>query len=122
MKKYMGPLIMAAMVKGGLFAYATKMVGLLAMKALLISKVALVLASVVGLKKLFSSGGAESKTIEIVQKPQISHSHAYGGDFGGLGGQGGWETSGHGGSSGGGGGGGYGRSFDAQDLAYGARQ
>jgi len=114
----MGPLIMAAMVKGGLFVYAMKMVGLLALKALFVGKIALVLASVVGLKKLFSSGGgAESKTIEIVQKPQVSHSHAFSGhDFGGIGGQGGWETSGHGGSSGGGGG--YSRSHDAHDLAY----
>lgn len=126
MKKYIGPLIMGAMMKGGLFVYAMKAVGLLAAKALLVSKIALVLASVIGLKKLFSSGGGESKTIEIVQKPQISHSHSYSShDLGGLGGHQGWEESGHG-ASGGGGSGGYARrSFDtslpfpeAQDLAY----
>lgn len=114
MKKYIGPLIFAAMMKGGMMAYALKAVGVLAAKALLVSKIALVLASVIGLKKLFSHGHSESKTIEIVQKPQISHAHTYssGHEFGGYGG-GGWEASGHGGSSGGGGGaGGYGRSLD----------
>lgn len=126
----MKPLLMAALVKGGLFAYATKAVGILAAKALLVSKIALVLASIVAVKKLFSSGHAESKTIEIVQKPQVSHSHAYSShDFGSIGGQG-WEESGHGGSSGSGGSsGGYARSFDtslpypeAQELAYRNRQ
>lgn len=115
MKKYIGPLIFAAMMKGGMFAYAMKAVGILAAKALLVSKVALVLASVIGIKKLFSHGHSESKTIEIVQKPQISHAHTYssGHDFGGYGGGGaGWEASGHGGGSGGGGGG-YGRSLEA---------
>lgn len=114
MKKLIGPLLMAAMMKGSMMAYALKAVGLLAAKALMVSKIALVLASIIGLKKLFSSGHSESKTIEIVQKPQISHSHSYssGHDFGGYGGGGG----GGGGSSGGwessGGGGSYGRSFD----------
>lgn len=98
-------------MKGSMMAYALKAVGLLAAKALMVSKIALVLASIIGLKKLFSSGHTESKTIEIVQKPQISHSHTYssGHDFGGYGGGGGggggWESSGHSG------GGGYGRSL-----------
>lgn len=94
-----------------MFAYAMKAVGILAAKALMVSKIALVLASVIGLKKLFSHGHSESKTIEIVQKPQISHAHTYssGHDFGGYGGN--FESSGHGHS--GGGGGGYGRSLDA---------
>ncbi|KAK6618823.1 hypothetical protein RUM43_013214 [Polyplax serrata] len=114
MKKMMGPLLMAAMMKGSMMAYALKAVGLLAAKALMVSKIALVLASIIGLKKLFSHGHSESKTIEIVQKPQISHAHTYssGHDFGGFGGggggSGGWESSGHGHS----GGGGYGRSLD----------
>lgn len=114
MKKMMGPLMMMAMMKGSMLAYALKAVGLLAAKALMVSKIALVLASIIGLKKLFSHGHSESKTIEIVQKPQISHAHTYssGHDFGGYGGGNGWESSGHGHS----GGGGYGRSFDASSV------
>lgn len=82
---------------------------LLAGKALIVSKIALLLAGIIGIKKLLSSkssgGGGGS---------------AAGWSSGG-GASGGWQSSGHGGGGGGGGGGWDRRSMDAaQKLAYSA--
>lgn len=102
-KKLIGPLLVGMMMKGTLIAIAFKALALLAGKALLVSKLALVLAGLIALKKLFS-GGEQKTTYEIVKQPVVTHSHQYstGHEYGG----GGHEYSGHGG------GGGYGRSFD----------
>jgi uncharacterized membrane protein YgcG len=87
-------------MKGGMMAMAYKAVALLAGKALLVAKIALVLSAIIGLKKLVSTGGDEKVTYEIVKHPHVTHSHSYSSEhFGG----GHFDTSGGGGGSGGGG-------------------
>ncbi|XP_067008106.2 uncharacterized protein Osi11 [Anabrus simplex] len=117
LKKYGGALLLGLMMKGGLMAMAYKGVALLAGKALMVAKMALVLSAVVALKKLVGGGGGEEKvTYEIVKHPHVSHSyssgHDYGGHYGGGGGGGGHYES-----SGSGGGGHYKRSLDEQEAA-----
>ncbi|XP_056635951.1 uncharacterized protein LOC130891408 [Diorhabda carinulata] len=97
----------AAMKIGLLKALAFKALVLLVGKALLVSKLALVLAVVIGLKKLLS-GGEKHVTYEVVAQPHhehhVEHSHSGGG----------YDAHG---------GGGWGRTFDAhaaQNLAYSA--
>ncbi|GLH08712.1 Uncharacterized protein GBIM_13887 [Gryllus bimaculatus] len=123
MKKHGGLMMMALMMKSGLMAMAFKGVALLAGKALLVAKIALVLAAVVGLSKLLGGGGEEKTTYEIVKHPHVSHaythssSHEFVGGHGGGGGGGHYDTSG----GGGGGGHGWGRSMDSpypHVLAY----
>ncbi|CAG9838280.1 unnamed protein product [Diabrotica balteata] len=105
----MNALMAAAVMKIGLLkALAFKALVLLVGKALLVSKLALVLASIIGLKKLLS-GGEKHVTYEVVAQPHhehhVEHSHS-GGGFDAHGGGGGW-----------------GRNFDAQaaqNLAYSA--
>lgn len=70
------------MLKGGLLAMAYKGLALLAGKALLVSKIALMLALLVAFKKLFSGGhgghgGSSKTTYEIVKQPLLTHSHQY---------------------------------------------
>lgn len=68
------------MMKGGMMALAYKGLALLAGKALLVSKIALTLALLVAIKKLFSGGHHSQKTTyEIVKTPIITHSHQYSG-------------------------------------------
>lgn len=69
----MGPLIAAAVLKIGLIGgLAFKALALLVGKALLLSKIALLLASIIGLKKLFSQG--KHVTYEVVAHPHHSSS------------------------------------------------
>jgi len=105
MKKMMGMMMMGmAMKMAAMIPVAIAGLYLLAGKALIVSKIALLLAGIIALKKLLSgksSGGSS-------------------------GGHGGWSSGGGGGSSGGwssGGGGGHSggwdrRSIEAQDIAY----
>lgn len=84
-------------------------IALIAGKALLIGKIALVLSLIIALKKLLSH--QKAVTYEIVSHPHHSASHevhhdSYGGGAAG------------GDSYGGGHGGGWGRSSNAQDMAY----
>lgn len=79
----MGPLIAAAILKIGLIGgLAFKALALLVGKALLLSKIALLLAGIIGIKKLFSHG--KHVTYEVVAHPHhtSSHSidHGHGGD------------------------------------------
>ncbi len=69
------------MMKGGMMALAYKGLALLAGKALLVSKIALTLALLVAIKKLFSGGhhSHQKTTYEIVKTPIITHSHQYAG-------------------------------------------
>ena len=96
--KQMGPLMAAAAAKiavlGGL---AFKGLLLLVGKALLVSKIALLLASILWLKKLFSN--QKHVTYEVVAPPHHSHSTVehHGGDS---------YSSG------------WGRSSEAHELAY----
>ncbi|XP_011646094.1 uncharacterized protein LOC105432831 [Pogonomyrmex barbatus] len=74
-KNNMGPLIAAAVLKIGLIGgLAFKALALLVGKALLLSKIALLLASIIGLKKLFSHG--KHVTYEVVAHPHHS-SHSF---------------------------------------------
>jgi len=104
----LGPLIAAAVMKVGLLkALAFKALVLLVGKALLVSKLALVLAAIIGLKKLLHH--EKHVTYEVVAHPHHEH-HV--------------EHHGHDIHSGGGGdfhGGGWGRNFEAQNMAYSAQ-
>lgn len=111
LKKLIGPIIAGVAIKGGFLAIAFQAIALIAGKALLIGKIALLLSAIIGLKKLVSGGEAHEKTTyEIVKHPQLSQSHTYssshyGSDF---------DTTGPGGH--------YRRSVEdeaaAQDRAY----
>lgn len=85
----MGPLLAAAVLKIGLIGgLAFKGLALLVGKALLLSKIALLLAGIIGLKKLFSQ--QKHVTYEVVAHPHHgghieSHGHS---DF-----SGGWARS-----------------------------
>ncbi|XP_030768092.1 uncharacterized protein LOC115891690 [Sitophilus oryzae] len=97
-------------------------IALIAGKALIIGKIALVLSAIIGIKKLLGSQGhGKHVTYEVVAHPQHSSSHVathevaysggsgHGGGYGGDIGGGSYGSSGHGG---------WGRSLDAQQLAY----
>ncbi|CAH0721081.1 unnamed protein product, partial [Brenthis ino] len=111
LKKMIGPIMAAIALKGGFLAMAFQAIALIAGKALLIGKIALLLSAIIGLKKLVAGGEAHEKTTyEIVKHPQVSQSHTYssshyGNDF---------DTTGPGGH--------YRRSVEeeaaAQDRAY----
>ncbi|XP_046486941.1 uncharacterized protein [Neodiprion pinetum] len=80
-KNNMGPLLAAAALKIGLIGgLAFKGLALLVGKALLLSKIALLLASIIGLKKLFSQ--QKHVTYEVVAHPHHSSSHSYSSDHG----------------------------------------
>ncbi|XP_011314581.1 uncharacterized protein Osi3 [Fopius arisanus] len=80
-KNNMGPFLAAAVLKIGLVgALAFKGLALLVGKALLLSKIALLLASIIGLKKLFSH--QKHVTYEVVAHPHHSSSHSYSADHG----------------------------------------
>ncbi|XP_026492482.1 uncharacterized protein LOC113398110 [Vanessa tameamea] len=111
LKKMIGPILAGVAIKGGFLAMAFQAIALIAGKALLIGKIALLLSAIIGLKKLVAGGEAHEKTTyEIVKHPQVSQSHTYssshyGNDF---------DTTGPGGH--------YRRSVEeeaaAQDRAY----
>ncbi|XP_041985531.1 uncharacterized protein LOC121737865 [Aricia agestis] len=78
MKKMMGPILAGVALKGGFLMMAFQAIALIAGKALLIGKIALLLSAIIGLKKLVSNGEAHEKTTyEIVKHPQVSQSHTY---------------------------------------------
>lgn len=71
----MGPLILAGAMKIGMIGVlAFKALALLVGKALLVSKLAFLLAAIIGLKKLFSQ--QKHVTYEVVAHPHHSHGHA----------------------------------------------
>lgn len=119
--KVLGPILLAVALKAAaLIPLALGAIALIAGKALLIGKIALVLSAVIGLKKLLSQ--EKHVTYEVVAHPHhtsshsASHSDSLGGSgYGDLGGS-------SGGYGGGGSSHGWGRSGDnvAQDLAYNA--
>lgn len=72
----MGALMAAAVLKIGLIGgLAFKALALLVGKALLLSKIALLLAGIIGLKKLFSQ--QKHVTYEVVAHPHHSSSHSF---------------------------------------------
>jgi hypothetical protein len=80
--------MLGGMFKGGMLALGLKALALLAGKALLVAKIALVVSAVAGLSSLLSSGhGEEKTTYEIVKHPHVSHAHIQSSSYfdGGLG-------------------------------------
>lgn len=115
-KKVLGPLMaMAALKAAFLGKLALAAIALIAGKALLIGKLALVLSAIIGLKKLFGGQG-KHVSYEVVAHPTHTSSHVSSHEsIGHSGGYGGGDIGGYSGSSGHGG---WGRSLDAQQLAY----
>ena len=112
------PLLLALKLKAAtLFPIFLGTIALIAGKALLIGKIALVISAIIGLKKLLSQ--QKTVTYEIVSHPHHTSSHheSYSSGGGGFGSDiGGYGSSGSGGH---GGHGAWGRSsVDAQQLAY----
>lgn len=123
--KILGPILAIAAIKAAILKkIAIAGIALIAGKALIVAKIALIVAVVSGLKGLLSrglggifgglggGGGGGGQVVEVVAHPQHSSSHISshevvhghgGGDYGSYG------SSGHGG---------WGRSADAQQLAY----
>ncbi|KAK2579929.1 hypothetical protein KPH14_007609 [Odynerus spinipes] len=112
-KNNMGPLIAAAVLKIGVIGgLAFKALALLVGKALLLSKIALLLAGIIGLKKLFSQ--QKHVTYEVVAHPHHTASHTFSSDHGhGDSYSSGWARNFHGQSS-------IPAQGDAHDLAYSA--
>lgn len=115
--KILGPLIaMIALKAAALLPLLLGAIALIAGKALLIGKIALVLSAVIGLKKLLSQ--EKHVTYEVVAHPHHTSSHSTSHDSGSYS-AGGFSGSDAGASYGSSSSGhGWGRSYDAQDLAY----
>lgn len=109
-----------ALKAAALLPLALGAIALIAGKALLIGKIALVISAIIGLKKLLS--GQKHVTYEVVSHPHHSSSHVVSHDDGGHGGGGygggdyggGYGSSGHG----------WARSLpqDTHEIAYRAHQ
>ncbi|XP_015114455.1 uncharacterized protein LOC107039389 [Diachasma alloeum] len=123
-QKLIGPLMMAMALKAAaLLPLALGAIALIAGKALLVGKIALVISAIIGLKKLLG-GQQKHVTYEVVAHPHhssssshsVSHDEGHGGGFGG--GAGG-DFGGYGGGAGSSGHG-WARSLpqDAQQMAY----
>ncbi|KAL6432064.1 hypothetical protein ACFW04_006644 [Cataglyphis niger] len=120
-QKILGPLMLAIALKAAaLLPLALGAIALIAGKALLIGKIALVISAIIGLKKLLGSH-QKHVTYEVVSHPHHSSSHVVSHDDGGHGGGygggdygGGYGSSGHG----------WARSLpqDAHEIAYRAHQ
>lgn len=116
--KILGPILaLVALKAAALLPLLLGAIALIAGKALLIGKIALVLSAVIGLKKLLSQ--EKHVTYEVVAHPHHSASHSVSHDSYGSGYSADAGASGSYGSSGHGG---WGRSLDAQDLAYAAQK
>lgn len=103
----MGGMMTAAMLKMGFIgSLAFKALALLVGKALLMSKIALLLAGIIGLKKLFSQ--QKHVTYEVVAHPH--HDHGHGDSY-----SSGWARSFHGQTPPA-----SGQKADAHELAYSA--
>lgn len=115
--KILGPLIaMIALKAAALLPLLLGAIALIAGKALLIGKIALVLSAVIGLKKLLSQ--EKHVTYEVVAHPHHTSSHTSSHGDASAGFSGGFSGSDAGSYGGGSSGHGWGRSYDAQDLAY----
>ncbi|CAD7085267.1 unnamed protein product [Hermetia illucens] len=77
MKKYLGPFIAAVLLKAAMLKMAYHSIAIVAGKALIVGKIALIISAVIGLKKLVSTEGHEKTTYEIVKHPQFQQSHTY---------------------------------------------
>lgn len=77
MKKYLGPFMAAMAIKGGILTMVYHSIAIVAGKALIIGKIALVISAIIGLKKLVTPEGHEKTTYEIVKHPHVQNSHTY---------------------------------------------
>lgn len=117
--KIIGPLIaMIALKAAALLPLLLGAIALIAGKALLIGKIALVLSAVIGLKKLLSQ--EKHVTYEVVAHPHhtSSHTSSHGGESSSFAGGFSGSDAGSYGAGASSGGHGWGRAYDAQDLAY----
>lgn len=106
-KKYLGPFLAAVALKAGILKMAYHSIAIVAGKALIIGKIALVISAIIGLKKLVAPEGHEKTTYEIVKHPHVQQSHSYSSSSG--------EFEGHEGG-GGGGSGQYHRSLNDEEM------
>ncbi|KAG7190708.1 hypothetical protein KM043_006785 [Ampulex compressa] len=125
-QKILGPLMMALALKAAaLLPLALGAIALIAGKALLVGKIALVISAIIGLKKLLGSS-QKHVTYEVVAHPHHSSSHVVSHDDGGHGGYGGGGggAGDYGGGYSGSSGHGWARSLpqDAHEIAYRAHQ
>lgn len=93
-RKYLGPFMAAVALKAGILKMAYHSIAIVAGKALIIGKIALVISAIIGLKKLVAPEGHEKTTYEIVKHPHVQQSHSYSsssGEFDSHGGGGGGE-------------------------------
>lgn len=121
--KILGPLLLAVALKAAaLLPLILGAIALIAGKALLVGKIALVLSAIIGLKKLLSQ--EKHVTYEVVAHPHHSSSHSvsHGDAYGSVGGSGFSGDVGGGSYGGSAHGGGWGRAIDAQDIAYSAQK
>lgn len=115
--KIIGPLLLALGLKAAaLLPLVLGAIALIAGKALLVGKIALVLSAIIGLKKLLSQ--EKHVTYEVVAHPHHSSSHSASHGEAYSVGASNIDVSGYAAAAGGTGHGGWGRSVDAQDLAY----
>ncbi|XP_029669779.1 uncharacterized protein LOC115239412 [Formica exsecta] len=122
-QKILGPLMLAVALKAAaLLPLALGAIALIAGKALLVGKIALVISAIIGLKKLLGSH-QKHVTYEVVSHPHHSSSHVVSHDDGGHGG-GGYGGGGDYGGGYGSSGHGWARSLpqDAHEIAYRAHQ
>lgn len=75
--KYLGPLMAVMALKTGILKMAYHSIAIIAGKALIIGKIALVISAIIGLKKLVAPEGHEKTTYEIVKHPHVQQSHTY---------------------------------------------
>ncbi|XP_012522907.1 uncharacterized protein LOC105828890 [Monomorium pharaonis] len=123
-QKILGPLMMAMALKAAaLLPLALGAIAMIAGKALLVGKIALVISAIIGLKKLLGSH-QKHVTYEVVSHPHHSSSHISHDDHGGYGGGGGGGGGGDFGGGYGSSGHGWARSLpqDAHEIAYRAHQ
>lgn len=114
--KIIGPLLLALGLKAAaLLPLILGAIALIAGKALLVGKIALVLSAIIGLKKLLSQ--EKHVTYEVVAHPHHSSSHSASHGEAYSVGASNIDVSGYAAGAGTGHGG-WGRSVDAQDLAY----
>lgn len=114
--KILGPLLLALGLKAAaLLPLILGAIALIAGKALLVGKIALVLSAIIGLKKLLSQ--EKHVTYEVVAHPHHSSSHSSSHGEAYSVGASNIDVSGYAAGAGTGHGG-WGRSVDAQDLAY----
>ncbi|XP_055381931.1 uncharacterized protein LOC129612391 [Condylostylus longicornis] len=76
-KKYFAPFIAAVILKAAILKMAYHSIAVIAGKALIVGKIALIISAIIGLKKLVSNDQHEKTTYEIVKHPHVQQSHTY---------------------------------------------